>query len=154
MAKPRRDKSKGPTFNQMVAAGKQAGPRIAENPESDMDRTPVWCFKRVITAAGSHRWTSMDDEKVRVSVYGALRSYSSMRWKEIRRKPSCHPSEVGELDRPLRDVIQQHCPDVESVFQLRVDGGGRVWGVLMGATFQLLLWDPEHEGHAMNLANN
>lgn len=149
----RLDKSRGPTFNQIVAAGKAAGPRATENPASTMDLQPVWCLKRLIIGERGHRWTSMDDEKERVNVYSALKSYSHMKWKEIRSRKSCHASEVAEIDRPLRDVIQRHCPDVESVFQLRVDGAGRVWGIVIGATFQVLLWDPEHEGHKVVVKN-
>lgn len=153
MAKQRRDKSRGPTFNETIAAGKAAGPRAAEDPASTMNLLPVWCFKRVITADESHRWTSMHDEAERRDVYEALRNYSSMKWREILQKKSCHSAEIDQVAEPVRGVIKRHCPDIESVFQLRVSATGRIWGVTVGPTFQLLLWDPLHEGWPVEKKN-
>jgi hypothetical protein len=140
-----RDKSRGPAFREIVEASKQAGAKSSENPDEYRKQTPFWCFRRV-SLIGDHRWSSMDEEKERAAVYGALQSYGSMTWDEIGQKKSCHPVEVGGLSKPVLESLQSACPGIESAYQLRIGAEGRVFGVRNGRVLSIVLWDREHEG--------
>lgn len=145
-------KNRGPTFAERVASAKAAGPRIQEDPEAARKETPLWCFRRV-ALSGRFGWTTIGDESERRTVYGGLRNYGSMRWNEIEQAPSCHPVEVEDLTREIREAILREVPNLESAYQLRIGGKGRVFGVRTGRVLSIVLYDREHEGLPVELKN-
>jgi hypothetical protein len=143
---PNNKKPRAATFADIRSDVKK--PRIEENPTEYKDQTPHWCFKHVLLD-GTYRWSGMEVEKVREDVYGSLRSYGTMLWKEIdkdHKKTSCHSLKVEDLSPKVRDAFRKQVRDADDAFQLSVSGKGRIYGVRQGRVLSIVLWDPEHEG--------
>lgn len=135
------------------SSGKGAGTRYDTNAGQEYRKeTPLWSFRSAVLA-GSPSWMT-PTQREREQIYEALKSYETMRWEEICQKPSCHHQEVAEISKPIRGVIAQQAPKAESAFQLRVGKAGRLWGIRIGNVFSIVLWDPDHDGNPMNLADN
>ena len=119
------------------------------DPEAYRSQTPLWSFKE-IALEGQYSWASMDTCDRR-DAYSALKSYETMRWNEIEQVPHCHSAEAAEMDARVRAFLAQHCPYVESMFQLKIGSKGRVFGVRVDRVYQIVIWDGEHEAFPTQL---
>lgn len=63
-----------------------------------------------------------------------------------------HGGAKGVKFIPLKDLVSRarsraktHLgQDLDGLWELNVDGGGRIWGQRDGSTFKVVWWDPEH----------
>ena len=79
-----------------------------------------------------------------------LDSYCSMTWSQIHTKPHCHSWDIKDIDKELRDRLQELHSDnqPEFLYQISLDGTHRIWGYkdIEQSIFYLLFNDPNHDG--------
>lgn len=84
-------------------------------------------------------------------IRGKLRNFETMRWGEIEGKGNklipTHKLAV-EAQKRLRAL---NLEDVDGLWELRLSGTTRVWGIRASNLFYLLWWDPEHTVCPSNL---
>jgi hypothetical protein len=81
-----------------------------------------------------------------LSVMSRLRDLESMPWKDILGGTGSHQVETRSIGKAARDrLVEIRQDDAEHLVSLRVDGPGRVWGILDRHVFRVLWWDPGHE---------
>lgn len=76
-----------------------------------------------------------------------LHSTETRTWSEIygARDTSNHPMPVGNVERSARDrLLAIGRGEYETLIQLNVRGGIRLWGIRDRQIFYLLWYDPEH----------
>lgn len=84
-----------------------------------------------------------------------LKAFESMKWKEIDRTKSCGLMEVSAICKEAKDrLIETNREEFGTLYKLRVDQRGRVWGVRLLDVFHVLWWDPDHGVYPMNIADN
>src|SRR5207253_5179337 len=94
------------------------------------------------------RWAvRLDDEAVIATLYRALHDFDSCSWAELQRgaDPRAKQIDVERLCKAARDRLVVLGLDGEEVlWELRVSGTRRIWGMRQKATFRVLWWDPDH----------
>jgi len=96
---------------------------------------------------GEWGFRAIDCERLWREVVPRLHDLESMTWGEIygRRDGSTHPMPTANIETSakvrLTDIGRS---DYDSLFQINVRGGIRLWGIRDRAFFYLLWFDPRH----------
>lgn len=101
-----------------------------------------WRFS-IADVGGIWSWSGIADEKLRY-VVRKLALYESKTWAQMDRQhhKRIEVAEVcSEAQKRLRTIKQD---DVDFLYEIRLSGPERVWGILHGSVFYLLWWDPAH----------
>lgn len=120
-------------------------PRLGvDDPDHVVDRMrPVWRIQS-LDLEGPFGWNVHSAATLR-DVHLKLGNFESMHWREIEQKPSCHFTAVDRLEKAAQDrLVELNLDDTDTLFQLRLDGKTRVWGIRDRFIFRILWWDPEH----------
>jgi hypothetical protein len=87
------------------------------------------------------------------AVVDRLKHFESMTWVEILRTGS-HRINASDLGKPARDrLVEIRQDDVDYLVSLRIDGPGRMWGILDERVLRILWWDPEHDVYPVEKRN-
>lgn len=131
-------------------------PRVGANVEAIEDAHPTWRTV-LLDFEGPWGWEKADGKALK-KIHAVLKSYESMKWREIRQKDSCGDIELSDVDAKSADararLRQLGFSQYETLCKLRIDKKGRVWGIRERHIFQLLWWDPDHTVYPMNIADN
>lgn len=78
-----------------------------------------------------------------------LDDYTSMKWVEVIQRQSCHTMNAENLEKPLRDRLEElYGEDApETLYQIDLDGTHRIWGYKNESIFYILFNDPDHKGY-------
>lgn len=109
-----------------------------------MELSPVWRFSDV-DHDGVYSFSVMDTAKF-VEFLGKLKSFESMKWKELLTGGQhCKRYEVDKMPAPSRKrLIELQLDDLDTLVRFRCSGPERLYGFLRGHVFHVLWWDPEH----------
>jgi hypothetical protein len=139
-----KNKSKRPRKKQVRAAFNPAAEKLpkAAVSENNDTKSPAWCFALADTA-GPFRWQGIVPAHL-VDLLHHLKSFQSMTWKQIKDAGS-HNVELSMASaEACKRIAEIKLDDLDELFSLRVTGRRRVIGVLNGARFSFLWWDPDH----------
>ncbi len=120
-------------------------PRMGvEDPAHVADRMrPVWRIQS-LDLEGPFGWHAHSAESLK-DVQAKLGHFETMYWREIEQKQSCHFTPVNEIEKPARERLAAlNLDDTDSLYQLRLGGKTRVWGIRDRFIFRILWWDPDH----------
>ena len=127
---------------QVLGTGKtpRISPSATDNP---LQRTPVWRVHQLDIAGP---WSCLEGTaKEFEAVLRRLGSFEGMRWYDIIGKDS-HSIPVNQLSKAAQDrLCARGLDDLDEIFSLRIDGPGRIIGILDGHCLKILWWDPRHE---------
>lgn len=76
-----------------------------------------------------------------------LHDFESQTWGEVygKKDGSTHPMPVVKIEKAAQDRLRElGREDFETLFQLNVRGGIRLWGIRDRAIFYLMWFDPDH----------
>lgn len=107
---------------------------------------PVWSFSVLDLDAPIGGWSQLDPRNHVQEVLERFRNWETMTWAEIlANKKRNHLIDVEKCVAPAQERLRElKLDDLDRLLSLGVNGPGRVWGILDGATFRLLWWDPDH----------
>lgn len=80
-------------------------------------------------------------------IHSALKNYETMTWSEIDSKKSCHSWDPFKLPSKAQQALKAlgyKLDLLENLYQLRVGGEGRLFGLRDRAVFSLIWWDSGH----------
>lgn len=146
---------KKPAFSDTVRnLKKQAA--IVEDPDDWREQMPNWAFAKCDLRGCQWSWERIDGENL-VQVLERLKDHESRRWKEILLDKSNGSIEISN-ERIAAEAktrfVDLGFHDFDTIWKLRVNGPGRVWGIRIGRTLHIVWWDPDHGVYPMNIANN
>lgn len=122
-------------------------------PDNIHEFKPVWRFQ-VLDMDGEWSWRKLDPADI-MSLLGTLRSYETMKWREICDHKSCGSISKDKLSPEAQARLAElEQDDAEELFKLRINKKSRVWGIRDRQVFKILWWDPEHQVYPMNPTNN
>ena len=77
-----------------------------------------------------------------------LLDLTSMTWRAVGQMKSCHYSECYKLEHDFKEKIQEcHGESApETLYQIRLMSGHRIWGYRENDIFYVMFNDPEHKG--------
>ncbi len=100
---------------------------------------------------GDWGWKNLESSDFWNSIFHKIKDFESMTWGEIFGGRSNHPIGrsliVSEAQKRLMDL---RLDDVDDLYQLRVGGRKRIWGLKIGNVFKVLWWDPNHSVYPMD----
>lgn len=120
-------------------------PTSIAQPESYLSENPSWNFSFRDTAhwAFSSEHVGMDiwDE-----IIPKLEDFESMTWSDIliAAKKQNHSISVSDLHADAQKYLAQRRVESESIVSLRLGGRKRIYGMLIGSTFNIIWYDEEH----------
>lgn len=124
------------------------GIRMGGSPDSVWSLHPVWNVASCdIDAEGS--W-SFHKERLRDEfwdvIFPRLREFVRMTWSDIFVSSSKqnHGIDPRGLNKCARDRLFDLRIEAESIYSLRLGGGLRLYGFLVGATYNILWYDNDH----------
>ena len=115
-----------------------------------------WTLKHADLGTDKYGYGSISGNVLLPRVLTPLENFSTMTWEAIRTKKSCHPSSIESVEPFARDIINARRDDWLSdhtLYQLSVDGTGRIWGYRQHDIFIVKWWDPDHEWDPSQLRN-
>lgn len=78
-------------------------------------------------------------------LHGRLKNLESMTWAEIEKDRHSHAFEVRHLCKDAQDrLLELKLQTIDTLYQIHVNGPGRLWGIREGALLSILWWDPNH----------
>ena len=137
-------KPKKPAFAQAPPShGKQ--PRLGvHDPGLEALRKPSWRLQ-YLDLEGPFGWRKCADAHLEPILNG-LQSFETMNWTDIEQRKSCHSMPVPALCKEARERLGElKLDDVDVLYQLRLSGTQRVWGIRDRNILKLLWWDPDHD---------
>jgi hypothetical protein len=119
-------------------------PRIEQDALGFLGKRPVWTFSRFDHPHA--KWGAHGESRAStIKVIDHLKNFESMFWREILKHPSCGPVDRPALAKDARDRLEELKIFDDELHHLRITGAGRLWGIRVNETFQILWWDPGHE---------
>ena len=128
-------------------------PKLVENPQSYLRKSPVWSFK--IVDNGYTKWGLKHVEDINETIVEKLKSYEGMTWDEILKATGGKKTGNGnnshyESISSLITEAQKRWSDLkldeyDQVFSLRLTGAQRLYGLLQDGIFEIIWFDPIHE---------
>ena len=73
-----------------------------------------------------------------------LHRFEDTEWVQLKNQRSCHPLPVERIVEKAQKRLCDKCPDIDSLFQVKVGGKARVWGVRKEDILYLIWYDPDH----------
>lgn len=123
----------------------QKTPRLGANPDQVKDERPLWRFRR-FDVDGQWGRQGIELNHLFDEILTKMTHYESMTWGHIK---SDHRRNHFVRKTRLVKEAQQRLDELriteERLFRFRLSGLERVWGIVDGAVFYLLWWDPNHE---------
>ncbi len=127
-------------------------PKSQENPNSYMQKNPVWSFKRADN--NYSKWGLKHSEELYRKVITKLISYEGMTWGDIMRASggrkhgnNNHYENVADLIKEAQERwLELKLDEYDQVFSLRLDGEDRLYGLLPpDGIFSVIWYDQNHE---------
>jgi len=117
------------------------------DPDNSASQRPTWRMGTMdMDAVSDWGWGALTAEEadgVRKSLIG----FESMTWGELCRQstPRAKRIPISNLCRRAQQRLEaMRQDDADALWELRIDGPKRVWGIRVGDAFELLWWDPTH----------
>ncbi len=135
------------------APGAKETPRIASNPDSYLNETPVWRFSD-FDWDGDWGYDScaIRIASIRGHIEQHLASFETMTWGEIlkasggrRSGNNSHDIARDKFKSAVQDRLAQKNVLADTLFSLRLDAGTRVYGVREGRCLRIVFFDPYHK---------
>lgn len=128
---------------EQVIGNKQ--PKIAYDPDSYLDESPVWCFSKHDT--NHARWSFSQCNGIYSKIITKLISFERMTWNQIRiaDRDNNHFVSISGMIREARKRAKELKLDYDELFSLRLEGKLRLYGFIEGKIFYIIWYDPEHE---------
>ena len=142
-----------------MSSNKKKQVRIADTPRGDKaprSLVPLnngifsWCIHSKLICWNSERFgfgSCLACDGFYKDIKTQLDSYSTMFWKDIIKKPHCHPFDLSTpgLDKELVNIFMAQ--EIETIHQISLSNKHRIFGIKMEDTFYLVCNDPEHLGY-------
>jgi len=132
---------------QLPANQRSARTAAGLDPDSWRDDFPAWRF-HMLDTGGPYCWTAITAEKA-VSLQKRLAEFEKLRWREVLNQKSNHDWDIGELSRDAQRRLADEFPQIETLYQLRIQKRQRVYGYRIGNVLHLLWWDEKHRVYPM-----
>ena len=134
-----------PKFGDRPPAKKKA--RIGHDPGTYGDEKPAWTVDLFDEEGPWGREKLGSDDVLWEKILPKLRSYESMKWKEIDADHDYnHPVAVSRTIRAARRRLEElNLDDQDELYRLRMNGRARLWGIRERHILRVLWWDPDHE---------
>jgi hypothetical protein len=99
----------------------------------------------MLDEGGPWGWAKADPQKLG-ELREKLSNFETMAWNEVFRSGSKNKRIPVEHLCPdaQRRLEKRRLDDVEELYELRIAGKPRIWGIRQDAVYYLLWWDPEH----------
>ncbi len=93
---------------------------------------------------GDYGWTSLKPCLIS-KLHKKLCECEKLRLGELLARPGTTPIPVEDLPGAARRRLEEtgH-DDLETIWHLRFGGKPRLWGIIDGSVFYVMLWDPDH----------
>lgn len=133
----------------------RADPNLEHAASSADARQPSWLFGM---ADWTGPWAIREQESV--WVLKRLAALETATWAEIKRRKGrgagsgSHYIPVARIIIKAQNRLREIGVDNDELFSLRVNGKPRLWGLLEGASFNIIWWDPNHEICPTNLQDH
>ncbi|MCP4154853.1 MAG: hypothetical protein GY757_44435 [bacterium] len=104
-------------------------------------------------AEGPWGWGNIQSKDSLIDIIRKLQDFETMTWGEIDNKKSCHLTFIEKIDKHAKERLGEIQIDAESqrvLYQLRLTGKERVWGIRELDAFYIVWWDPEHKVYPVN----
>lgn len=119
-------------------------PRRFEKPEDFESQTIVWHIN-TICREGNWGWEKVGREVFWKDIVKKLSSFESMTWAKIKAGKCGKTILVSKICSDARRHLSEiGRDDEEKLFELRLSGKKRVWGIRDRRVLRVLWWDPEH----------
>jgi hypothetical protein len=141
MAKP----SKKPTWKNTPTHNKKE-PKGGDRVESENSRNFCWRTDW-IDLDGPWSFRNASCEKIWKEIVPRLHDFETQTWGELYglKNGSTHPMPVDKIEQDAQDRLRSLGRDeFETLFQLNVRGGIRLWGIRDRQIFYLIWYDPNH----------
>jgi len=90
-----------------------------------------------------------------LEVMAKLGSFSNMTWNDVYADRKIgHQVPVQSMCPEAAKRLDQISNDYDELWELLIDGGGRLWGWKDGLYFYALWWDPDHQVYPMDITAN
>ena len=128
--------------------GKHA--KSIENPDSFYDQIPTWSFSK---CDFSHsEWGVGANIKILPKIIIRLAAWEGQKWKDILTDTSGRKGNTKNHLVPMSHLIREaqlriseiKLEDFDGLYSLSVDGGVRIWGVIIDGVFCLVWIDSNH----------
>lgn len=139
----KRKKNKKVPDQQRVALRKEVKQPVFKSHNAEK---PSWRFSNIQTT-DPYGWHNLTTERL-YQLIDRIKHFETMTWNEIliKAKKYNHSVAIWRLEKKARDRLSElRLDDVDELVSLRIDGGGRVWGIRHNAVLLLLWWDPDHQ---------
>jgi hypothetical protein len=139
-------KPKNPGFKAMQADFKAAKNAAAEfDPNAYLDEPPSFRFARVDLDPSFPLSLCHLSESDLYSLRSRLASYEGQIWREIEKRPHCHPWNPADLDDEAADRAE--AMKLLELYQIDIDNMARLFGIRNGSVFSIVWWDPDHDAY-------
>lgn len=129
---------------QVVARNGNGGKETAADEPGSDNKTPVWRVS-IMDMDGPFGWNALTKAKL-LEVHRKLGDMESTKWSEILRGKSNHAMPVAVLEKEARDRLAEiGQDDIDELFQIRLSGPERIFGIRDRHVFRILWWDPDHK---------
>lgn len=108
----------------------------------------------MLDLGGSWGWGTLEPKHI-VTVLKKLRDFESMTWGELTGGTSGNkPIPVDHLCAAAKKRLEtKKLDDLDHLWELRLGGKLRIWGIRWRGCFHVLWWDPEHTVCPSHLRN-
>lgn len=142
-----------PARRQPIAGAKPSGrkrPVPGAHVEPDGNACLVFGL-RLIDHDGPFAWSGLSPAEVE-KIRNRCRDWESMRLGELSNVSGNKPIPAGSFSADAKKRWKEiELDDYDGLWELRLGGKPRVWGVLKHNIFYLVWWDPEHQVCPANL---
>lgn len=125
-------------------------PKNKENPDTYLDKTPVWVFRRCDRE--SEKWNICECENFKRDILEKLMSFEGMTWGEIQKASGGRQHGTNHHYIKLCDMTKQAQEralairlDVDELFSLRLTGTKRLYGIINNGVYQMIWYTDEHD---------
>lgn len=128
--------------------GKHA--KSVERPDSFYDQAPTWSFSKCDYLHS--KWGVEANAKILPKIIIRLATWEGQTWQEIlcdtsgrRNNTKNHPIPAYKLIKEAQHRLEEiNLDDFDGLYSLTIDGGVRIWGVIIEGVFCLVWIDPNH----------
>lgn len=111
----------------------------------EIDKNACLVFgMRLVDDGGPFGWAGLPAKEIR-QIREACRSWESMKLGELFGASGNKPIPAENFDPPAKKRWREiGLDDYDGLWELRVSGKGRLWGMLKDNIFYIVWWDPDH----------
>jgi len=142
-------KHKQPAFKEIVRDLKKQ-PVATENADAWRDTSIAWRFGKCDVEGCTWSWSAVPSDEL-AQILTRLKELESRTWKEILLDKTNGSIEASHenIAAEAKARIADRYGDVDTLWKLRVDGPGRIWGARIGHVFHIMWWDSRHTVYPM-----